>query len=431
MLAALAAEGGRVLAGGQSLVPLMAFRLAQPAHLIDINRLDFGGLRVEDGVLRIPATARHAEFERSPVSLLAKVARHIAHVPIRMRGTFCGSLAHADPAAEWPAVFVALGGAAIARSPCGERTIPAHEFCRGIMTTALAEDELLIEARLPLPPAGTRLGFHEVSRRAGDYAMAMAVVSFQTIGAIIDAPVVDGRRRRTHAPANNRRRGRAARRSAGRSQHSAVRPTRRRMPSNPWRIPRSLPGCGGAWCAPWFTGRCGTRCHEARRCHDLGRTLDPPAGRPGSAARRRTVHRRSAGAALRPLRAQPGGGGTHPADRSARRGRDVHRGGSGRGEADPADAVQVWLCADHAAGTRGRGRALSRRSGRGGARGSGGSGRGHRRERRSGDRPPPSRDRCGGRAGRWCADRARRRARQHGGRYAGRKRGLRALRRTR
>ena len=190
MLAALAAEGGRVLAGGQSLVPLMAFRLAQPAHLIDINRLDFGGLRVEDGVLRIPATARHAEFERSPVSLLAKVARHIAHVPIRMRGTFCGSLAHADPAAEWPAVFVALGGAAIARSPCGERTIPAHEFCRGIMTTALAEDELLIEARLPLPPAGTRLGFHEVSRRAGDYAMAMAVVSFQTVGAVMDAPVV-------------------------------------------------------------------------------------------------------------------------------------------------------------------------------------------------------------------------------------------------
>ncbi len=194
MLAALAPEGGRVLAGGQSLVPLMAFRLAQPTHLIDINRADFGGLRVEDGVLRIPATVRHADFERStaPVlgPLLAKVARHIAHVPIRMRGTFCGSLAHADPAAEWPAVFVAFGGAVVARSARGERTIPAADFCRGIMTTALSEDEILVEARLPLPLAGTRLGFHEVSRRAGDYAMAMAVVSFRTIGSLIDAPVV-------------------------------------------------------------------------------------------------------------------------------------------------------------------------------------------------------------------------------------------------
>lgn len=188
MLAALTPEGGRVLAGGQSLVPLMAFRLAQPTHLIDLNRIqDFDCLRVEDGTLRIPATVRHAAFERSttPVlgPLLAKVARHIAHVPIRERGTFCGSLAHADPAAEWPTVFVALGGTVLLRSERGERTVRAAEFCRGIMTTALTEDEILVEARLPLPPANTRLGFHEVSRRAGDYAMAMAVVS-------LDGPVV-------------------------------------------------------------------------------------------------------------------------------------------------------------------------------------------------------------------------------------------------
>ena len=188
MLAALAPVGGRVLAGGQSLVPLMAFRLAQPAHLIDINRVDFGSLRVEDGVLRIPATVRHAELERSPVPLVAEVARHIAHVPIRQRGTLCGSLAHADPASEWCLVLAALDGEVLAKSARGERVIAARDFFKGIMTTALADDELLVEARLPLLPPDTRCGFYEFNRRAGDFALAMALGAYRLDGGKMIAP---------------------------------------------------------------------------------------------------------------------------------------------------------------------------------------------------------------------------------------------------
>lgn len=195
LLGELAAAGGRVLAGGQSLVPLMAFRLAQPTHLIDINRVaDFGALAVRDGALCIPATVRHAAFEPPDVPhplgpLLAEVARHIAHAPIRSRGTFCGSLAHADPSAEWPLVFATLGGEAVVRSSVrGERVIAAKDWFRDIMTTALADDEVLIEARLPLPPADARTGFCEISRRAGDYAMAMALGVFRIEGGMIRAP---------------------------------------------------------------------------------------------------------------------------------------------------------------------------------------------------------------------------------------------------
>ena len=173
---------GRVLAGGQSLVPAMALRLATPPHLIDINEI--AALRIlqaEDGWLRIGALVRHSAFERPAVEgplgeLLAAVARHIAHHPIRTRGTFCGSLAHADPASEWCLVAVTLGAEFVARSVRGTRTIPAAEFFQGVMTTALASDELLVEARLPLLARDTRFGFYEYSRRAGDFAIAMALV---------------------------------------------------------------------------------------------------------------------------------------------------------------------------------------------------------------------------------------------------------------
>ena len=196
LLARLGREGGRVLAGGQSLVPLMAFRLAQPPHLIDINRVaDFGALRVAGKQLCIPATTRHAAFTRNvappPLGpLLATVARHIGHVPIRARGTFCGSLAHADPAAEWPLIFVTLGGEAVARGQGKERIIAAGDWFCGVMTTALAEDEMLVEARLDLPPADARMGFCGASRRAGDYAMAMALVSLRVVDGAIQAPRV-------------------------------------------------------------------------------------------------------------------------------------------------------------------------------------------------------------------------------------------------
>ena len=173
---------GRVLAGGQSLVPAMALRLATPAHLIDINDIvSLRLLQAENGWLRIGAAVRHSAFER-PVSagplgeLLASVVRHVAHHPIRTRGTFCGSLAHADPASEWCLVAATLGAQLVARSTRGTRTIAARDFFTGVMSTALAADELLVEARLPLLADQARFGFQEFSRRAGDFAIAMALV---------------------------------------------------------------------------------------------------------------------------------------------------------------------------------------------------------------------------------------------------------------
>jgi len=181
LLAEFAPQDGRVLAGGQSLVPMMNFRLARPAFLIDINAVaGLDRLAVEDGVLRIGARVRHAAFarplQRGPLgAMLADVARHIGHYPIRIRGTFCGSLAHADPAAEWGLVAATLDGEMVAVSMGGERRLAASDFFQGAMTTALKPDELLAEARLPIPPAHTRFGFAEFSRRVGDFAMAMAL----------------------------------------------------------------------------------------------------------------------------------------------------------------------------------------------------------------------------------------------------------------
>jgi len=199
LLARLAPQDGRILAGGQSLVPTMAFRLARPPHLIDINGIAaLGRLAVEDGKLAIGACVRHAAFHRPPVdgplgALLARVVRHIAHYPIRTRGTFCGSVANADPASEWCTLTVALGAEMVAQSARGRRVIPADKFFAGIMTTALAEDELLTEVRLPLLPAGTRAGFYEFSRRAGDFAIAMALATYRVEGGkIVDPRIAVG-----------------------------------------------------------------------------------------------------------------------------------------------------------------------------------------------------------------------------------------------
>jgi aerobic carbon-monoxide dehydrogenase medium subunit len=186
LLARLAPEDGRVLAGGQSLVPIMAFRLARPAHLIDINGLAgvLGSLEAGAGMLRIGALVRHAAFHR-PVNagplgrLLSAVVRHIAHYPIRVRGTFCGSLAHADPASEWGCLAATLDARMIAASVRGRREIPASRFFAGVMTTALAPDELLTEVQLPLPATDTRVGFEEFSRRAGDFGIAMVLASYR------------------------------------------------------------------------------------------------------------------------------------------------------------------------------------------------------------------------------------------------------------
>jgi carbon-monoxide dehydrogenase medium subunit len=194
LLAELAPQDGRILAGGQSLVPIMAFRLARPAHLIDINRVaGLDGLAAPDGTLRIGARVRHAAFHRTvgdgPLgALLAAVVHHIAHYPIRLRGTFCGSLAHGDPAAEWCAVAATLDAELVAISARGERRIEARDFFRGAMETALMPDELLAEARLPILPQGTRFGFAEFSRRAGDYALAMALAVLRIDAGVIAAP---------------------------------------------------------------------------------------------------------------------------------------------------------------------------------------------------------------------------------------------------
>jgi aerobic carbon-monoxide dehydrogenase medium subunit len=205
LLAEVAPLDGRILAGGQSLVPIMAFRLSRPAHLVDINgvealrRLAVGGDR-----LCIGACVRHSAFHRPVVEgplgkLLSTVVRHIAHSPIRARGTFCGSVAHADPASEWCTVSAALGAEMVAQSVRGTRVIPAHEFFAGIMTTRLAEDELLIEVRLPLLPPDTHFGFYEFNRRAGDFALAMALAVYRVEDGRIVAPRLAVGGAETHA----------------------------------------------------------------------------------------------------------------------------------------------------------------------------------------------------------------------------------------
>ena len=195
-LAAVAPDEGRVIAGGQSLVPAMALRLAQPGHLVDINGIAaLRRLEVREAALCIGACVRHAAFDRPAVdgplgSLLSTVAQHIAHYPIRTRGTLCGSIANADPASEWCLVAATLGATMIARSTRGTRTLSEPGFFIGIMTTALASDEILTEVRLPLLSADTRCGFNEFNRRAGDFAIAMALATYRVEGGVIVDPHV-------------------------------------------------------------------------------------------------------------------------------------------------------------------------------------------------------------------------------------------------
>jgi carbon-monoxide dehydrogenase medium subunit len=183
-LAAVAADEGRILAGGQTLVPAMALRLARPAHLVDINRVKgFDRLVVETGHLSVAPCVRHEGLTRRTVpgplgELLDEVRGHIAHYPIRLRGTFCGSLANADPASEWCLVAVTLGARLKISSLRGDRHVDADSFFLGYMTTALEPDEILVETRLPLLAEGTRFGFYEFARRAGDFAQVMALATY-------------------------------------------------------------------------------------------------------------------------------------------------------------------------------------------------------------------------------------------------------------
>ena len=201
-------DEAKILAGGQSLVPAMNFRLIRPGVLIDINRIpNLDAIRVTPTHLHIGALARHARFEQpltdGPVArLLPRVAASIAHAPIRSRGTFGGSLAHADPASEWCALALALNAEIITEGTSGPRTIPASGFFTTIFTTALRPDELLTEIRLPVLAANWRCGFAEYSRRAGDFALALAVVALRIgNGRITEARIALGGVASTPIPA--------------------------------------------------------------------------------------------------------------------------------------------------------------------------------------------------------------------------------------
>jgi len=186
-LALLASLGddGKVLAGGQSLVPLLSMRLAAPEHLVDINRLaGLGYVRVQDGQVQVGALARHAEVLADPAAaaaqpLLAKALRWVAHAAIRNRGTTVGSIVHADPAGEMPAVLAVLDGAVRVARQGGERLVPAGEFFLGPLESAVQPGELATEALFPVLPPAAGTGFAEVSRRRGDYAVCGVAATIQ------------------------------------------------------------------------------------------------------------------------------------------------------------------------------------------------------------------------------------------------------------
>jgi carbon-monoxide dehydrogenase medium subunit len=168
----------KVLAGGQSLVPMLNFRLLDPAVLVDINRIaDLSGIAERDGALRIGALTRHRQLEIAPViaerfPVLTAAMAHVAHLAIRNRGTIGGSLSHADPAAELPALMLLLDATIAISGRDGERRVPARDFFEGTLTTALDSAELVTAIDLPALPPRTGWGFEEIARRSGDFAMA-------------------------------------------------------------------------------------------------------------------------------------------------------------------------------------------------------------------------------------------------------------------
>ena len=177
-----------LLAGGQSLMPVLNMRLASPSLLIDINPIsDLSGIALADGVLRIGAMTRHRDVSDSPLvrkhlPLISQAMHHVAHPAIQNRGTFGGSLATADPAAEMPACCVALGARILLQSKQGRRSVDATDFFRGIYETAREPDELLLGAEIPVPDPSWRPCFMEFSRRRGDFAIAGIAAQAQVRG---------------------------------------------------------------------------------------------------------------------------------------------------------------------------------------------------------------------------------------------------------
>jgi aerobic carbon-monoxide dehydrogenase medium subunit len=172
----------RLLAGGQSLVPMMNFRLATPAAIIDLNRIPgFAQIEEADGMVRIGAMARHRQIEFAPLlrerlPLLSEAMRWVGHLPTRTRGTIGGSIAHADPAAEIPMVLQALAGEVAVRSPQGERRIASPDLFLAPLTTSLSPEEIITEVRFPMMPSEAAHALEEFARRKGDFAIAAIAV---------------------------------------------------------------------------------------------------------------------------------------------------------------------------------------------------------------------------------------------------------------
>jgi len=197
------AEGdAKILAGGQSLVPVLAMRLGRPGTLVDITRLPgLDGLSVAGGALHVGAAVRQRRVERSAevaaVPLIGRAMPFVGHRELRSRGTVCGSLAHADPAAELPAVAACLGATVEVTGPSGTREVAARDLVTGAMTTAVGPDELITGVRFPVARAGDGFGFAEIARRHGDFALAGVAVHVVRGGAatlaafgVSDRPVV-------------------------------------------------------------------------------------------------------------------------------------------------------------------------------------------------------------------------------------------------
>jgi carbon-monoxide dehydrogenase medium subunit len=174
----------KALAGGQSLMPMLAFRLAQPALLVDLRKLaDLRGIRISDRGVALGAMVRWRDIEDDgrldrAHPLLKAAITHVAHYQIRNRGTVGGSIAHADPAAEMPGIAMTCDAEIAVAGKSGARVIQAADFFQGALTTALTPDEIIVEVRLPAWPAGRRWGFQEFARRRGDFAMAAAAVFY-------------------------------------------------------------------------------------------------------------------------------------------------------------------------------------------------------------------------------------------------------------
>jgi carbon-monoxide dehydrogenase medium subunit len=190
-------DEAKVLAGGQSLIPMMSLGLARPGHLVDIGRIpDLGAVNV-DGAVRIGALVRHAALEAPPADvraaapLLVAAAPYIGHEAVRARGTFVGSVVHGDPAGEWPAVAMALDAEIELRSLGGSRTVAARDFFLGPLTTDIADDELAVAVRLPAAPPGTGAAALELAYRHGDYAVVgvVAQLTLDEADCVTDARV--------------------------------------------------------------------------------------------------------------------------------------------------------------------------------------------------------------------------------------------------